>query len=368
MFRDNSPDATFMDSRTQHLPRPILRRRASLRDGRVRVGPLMAIPDLLREHGVDAQALFEACRVPIELFSDPEATISFVEGDALLARAATLTGCAHFGLLVGQRAPAQSLGALGYLMLSAATVAEALDALTAHLNVHDRGAIVSVHRDGPLARLRYALVVPGLARTDQIYSLSLAVGQGIMRTLCGPAWRVQAVTFSFARPAHVAPYVECFGVMPQFDAPDSALVFAADALERPLPGADPFLNRVMRDHVGAQAQSAGGDLVEEVRRFIRGATAPGMATLDVVARFMHVHERTLKRQLAARGTTFRAVRDGLLAETARDLLSNTAIDIVEIAAALGYSDAAAFTRAFRRWEGTTPNAWRAANRPRSGND
>jgi len=326
----------------------------------------MALPEVLRELGAEPRAVFDACGIPLDLFADPEALISFVEVDALLDRAVALTGCAHVGLLVGQRAPAQSLGALGYLMLSAPTVAAALDALTAHLNIHDRGAVVSAHVGGGAARLRYALVVPGLRQQDQIYGLALAVGQGLMRALCGPGWRARAVNFSFAQPANVAPYLDYFGVMPRFDAPESSLEFSAECLECPLPSADAFLNRVMRAHVGAHVQSADDDLVETVRRVIRATTAPGIATLDMAARFMNVHERTLKRQLAARGTTFRGVRDTLLAETARDLLGNTAVEIGEIAAALGYSDSAAFTRAFRRWENTTPNAWRSANRSTPG--
>ena len=357
-----------MDSRTQFKPGPITRRRASLRDGRVRVGPLMAIPDILREHGVDAQEVFDACRVPLELFADPEATISFVEGDDLLGRAATLTGREDFGLLVGQRAPAQSLGALGYLMLSAPTVRAALDALTAHINVHDRGAVVALRVENRTAALRYSLVVPGLRRADQIYGLSIAVGQGILRALCGPHWRAEAVNFSFARPTLVEPYRECFGVTPNFDAAESSLVFADSYLDQALPGADAFLNRVMRDHVGASAEGAGMEIVEEVRRVLRASPPPGLASLEAVARQLGLHERTLKRRLAARGTAFRSVRETLLGDIARDLLRNTSLEIAEIAAALGYSEVAAFTRAFRRWEGATPQAWRSAKRPHSGKD
>ncbi len=359
---------TNVDRRDSALPKVAQRRRATLRDGQVRIGPLMAIPAVLAEHGVDPRSVFDACGIPIELFADPEATISFVEGDELLDRAVALTGCAHFGLVVGQRAPAKSLGALAYLMLSAPTVRHALEAFATHFNVHDRGGVLTLRMDGAFATLRYMIVVPGLRRADQMYGISMAVGQGLLRTLCGPQWRAHAVRFASARPDRLDAFSECFGVTPQFDAAETAIVFPAACLDQPLPSADAFLNRVMQDHVGVQAQAAPGDLVAEVRRLIRATTAPGVAMLEVVARHLGVHERTLKRQLAARGTTFRAVRDDLLAETARDLLSNTAIEIGEIAAALGYSDPAAFTRAFRRWEDTTPNAWRAANRARSGKD
>lgn len=334
-----------------------------MRHGRVRVGPLMAIPAVLTEHDVDPREVFDACGITVETFSDPEATISFVDADALLGRAVERTGCEHFALLVGQRAPAQSMGAVGYLMLSATTVGDALHALAAHSNVQDRGAVVSLRVDGAFAVLRYSLVVPGLKHPDQVYGLAIAVGQGIMRGLCGPAWQPHSVTFSFGRPQRTEAYRKCFGVMPRFDSSETALVFPAAQLAQPLPSADAYLNKVMRQHIAAESQIAAGDLVEDVRRIVRGTTAPGSATLESVALLLGIHERTLKRQLAASGTTFRGVRDGLLAESACELLQNTGIAVGEIASALGYTDPASFTRAFRRWAGTTPNAWRMANRP-----
>ena len=45
------------------------------------------------------------------------------------------------------------------------------------------------------------------------------------------------------------------------------------------------------------------------------------------------------------------------------MLANTTMDVGQIAAALDYAEASAFTRAFRRWSGTTPAAWRAQQRP-----
>lgn len=335
---------------------------ANVGKGSVRVGPLMALPQVLADFGVDAREVFEESGIPMERFAHPEGTISFTEADDLLRRAVARTRCAHFGLLVGQRAPAQSMGAVGYLMLSSETVGAAIEALVAHLNVHDRGAVVALRVDGKFAILRYSLLVPGLQCPDQIYGLSLAVGQGILRGLCGPQWRPQAVTFSFARPSKVEPYRQCFGVLPQFDSPESALIFPAAQLGQAVPSADAFLNKLMQERVAAASFASAGDAIEHVRRIVRASPSPGTATLASVCSVMQVHERTLKRQLAASGTTFRRIRDTVLSEAARELLQNTTITVGEVSLALGYTDPAAFTRAFQRWLGTTPTAWRVANR------
>jgi AraC-like DNA-binding protein len=75
-----------------------------------------------------------------------------------------------------------------------------------------------------------------------------------------------------------------------------------------------------------------------------------------------MHRRTMHRHLQAEGRTFRQVADEVRFEIACDLLENTAMAIGQIAAVLRYSEASAFTRAFQRWSGQPPSAWRGNHR------
>jgi AraC-like DNA-binding protein len=71
-----------------------------------------------------------------------------------------------------------------------------------------------------------------------------------------------------------------------------------------------------------------------------------------------MHERTLNRRLAAEGTNFRRIREDVRLEAACQLLENSDRPVFQVADVLGYSDATAFTRAFRRWAGVSPAQWR----------
>ena len=82
------------------------------------------------------------------------------------------------------------------------------------------------------------------------------------------------------------------------------------------------------------------------------------APLPTVAKELRMSTRTLKRKLADRGTTFSAIVDDLRRQRALLLLDDRALSIAEVAAAVGYTELANFTRAFRRWTGTTPAAHR----------
>ena len=82
-----------------------------------------------------------------------------------------------------------------------------------------------------------------------------------------------------------------------------------------------------------------------------------------MADLLAMHRRTLSRRLKDSGSGYRTITNEIRFEIARQLLDETDVSLGQSAAALGYSEASAFTRAFRRWSGQTPSDWRAEGRP-----
>lgn len=100
----------------------------------------------------------------------------------------------------------------------------------------------------------------------------------------------------------------------------------------------------------------------EVRRAIVSRVVRGEARLETVARDLAVSPRTLQRRLATGGSSFEALVDDATREIAEKHLRASSLSLAEIAYLLGYSEPAAFSRAFKRWTGTTPHAFRRAAR------
>ena len=92
----------------------------------------------------------------------------------------------------------------------------------------------------------------------------------------------------------------------------------------------------------------------------------GHAKADQIAAIFGMHSRTLNRRLNAYGVAFRDLVEESRFEIARQLLEHSAIEVGQISDLLGYAAPGVFTRAFRRWSGTTPVAWRAAHSHVSG--
>jgi AraC-like DNA-binding protein len=99
-------------------------------------------------------------------------------------------------------------------------------------------------------------------------------------------------------------------------------------------------------------------LSARVRRMLMEDLGQATLTADSVARTLAMSRRTLTRQLAEEGTSFRAIFDAVRAELARALLQDRSLSIADVAFFLQYSEPAAFHRSFRRWTGQTPQSYR----------
>jgi len=334
--------------------------------GLVRIGPLMAMPAVVRELGGDPDALFRGTGFDVALFDDPDAQVPYAGADRLIARCAEATACEHFGLLVGQRASPSSLGVAGFLLHVAPDVRTALHDLVSHLDLHDDGGVPYVTTTADVALLGYAIHEPGVTAAAQIYDLSISIACNIMRSLCGSAWRASEVLLSRQPPRDPLPWERFFQAPLRFDAEQSAVAFPARWLDHPLQGADSLLHRHLEAEAAAQREQRSTNLVGAVRGVLRGLLAARRASVQDVARQLGMHERTLNRRLRYEGTTFTLELDAVRYTAAQQYLTQTSMSLAQVAAALEYADASAFNRAFRRWSGTTPARWRAQRASRAG--
>jgi len=336
--------------------RPLLRQ--AVAPGQVRIGPIMAVPSVLAELGIAPEPLLAKFDLDLATFNDPEHRVPYRTVARLFHRCVEATACHHFGLLVGSRAGLSSLGVVGYLASSAPNVGTALEILRHVNSVADAGGTVTLDCRENIVSLGYDIVEPGLEHTGQLAAAAIAIGFNILRSLCGPQWQPHDVQFSFAAPRALAPFRKVFGLAPRFDQERSAIAFQARWLANPPPGADPILHRMMKERIEELLAGDADDVVGRVRRLLRATVTTRRSSIDDAATTLRISTRTLKRRLAAAGTTFQQLRDEVQFELACQLLRNTTIPAGQIASIVGYSESSAFNRAFRRWAGVPPAEWR----------
>lgn len=344
------------DRRSRRMPR-----------GDVRVGPLRNIPILLAEHGLNAAKVLREVGLEPRLFDDPENTVSFADLGRLLGTCVKLTECPHFGLMVGERFTLDALGILGTLMRNSPTLRDALRLAIEHIELHDRGAVaLTLELDDSRAALGYSLFDGDTPAADQILDGATAIHYRIFRELCGRSWKPLTVQLSHSRPKSIGRLRRFFGANLEFDTRISAVVFDARWLDHPIVGADPAAFSAIIDTISAMEARAYAPFAGQVRRAIHAMLFSASASTTSLANLFNLHERTLRRRLAAEGATVRELVSEVRNDIADHLLRDTTLPVSEIAAILRYSDVPVFSRAFRTWSRMTPSEWRvqyAAGRP-----
>ena len=278
----------------------------------------------------------------------------------LLDEAADVTGDDCFGLHFGARFDPRNVGPLAYVILHSPTVGVALANAGRYIRVHNTGATVAYEREPPLAYLRHSFVnVPAEFRRQHA-EYSLAVGLRTVRLLAGSAWAPLEVQFEHKAPTDTSAHVEVFGAPVTFGCPANAFVLDLDFAERAIPAADarlyPILTQFLDDML--QAMPPEDVFLASVRRTVSDALRHGPPDLTEVGRAMAIGTRTLQRRLTEAGVDFKTLVDDTRRRLALRYLADPKNTLTEVAYLLGYSEASAFNRAFRRWTGSTPRQHR----------
>lgn len=168
---------------------------------------------------------------------------------------------------------------------------------------------------------------------------------------------LEAVRFCHPQPQKTDEHQRIFDCHCFFNQPVNALVFNHQALSLPLPTADPDLLIILEGFASACSKAVYPEHIwtartaKEISVCLQEAEKPALPV--IAARFL-VSDRTLQHFLAAEGTTFREVLDGVRRRIALELLGKKCYGLVDIAFLLGFADQSAFNHAFKRWTGSPP--------------
>jgi len=325
-------------------------------EGLQRVGPLRAIPDTLRQLGKNPVTIISKTGIRPDILDNPENTITFTDTGKLLQACVTAAKCPHFGLLVGQQTGIADLGAVGQLMRHAPSVGRAIQDLCINQQRYVNGSVIYLRTQGQSAIWGYGIHHPNMRAIEQAYDLVTAMGLNIMRELAGLA--PDQIRLARRAPDNVRPYLQVFGRSPVFDAEQTALVFSSKSLKQPVRNANSRVRADVAKYVANYWLTTQPTTRDRVVRILRARSISGDATLGAVARDLRFQTRTLNRRLREENTSFRDLRNLARLEIARQLLTGTRMRVTDIASALSYADPSVFTRAFKKWSGKSPEAWR----------
>lgn len=190
----------------------------------------------------------------------------------------------------------------------------------------------------------------------------LVLVHGLMCWLAGRRIPVTHVSFNHARPPYAREYALMFCDDVSFGAPQTAMQIEGRALLAPVVQNTVTLQQFLRtapQSVFLKYRNEESSAAQ-VRRRLRDSVgdAESWPVFEDLAAEQGTTATTLRRRLEREGTSYQAVKDHLRSDVAIDLLCNSALTVEEIAARVGFHDASAFHRAFKRWTGVQPGEYR----------
>lgn len=320
------------------------------------------IVDVARSHGADAEALRRAVGLhDVELWS-PDERVPLVAVYDLLEATAEVVGIASLGVAIASGVDVELFDALGFLVLTSPSFGVALERTIRYQRIWNDGERYSLAVAGERAYVRYEpFGPPRPAHRHMAEMFAFDVGVNAPRLVADPAAPV-VVRLRAAPPHDRAAYEATFGAPVAFGAAIDEVVLPRSLLDRPMPQANAAMHAFFLRHADAALArllpSAG--LCDRVRAFVAEHLSDGRATLGEAAKAAGTSARTLQRRLHAEGTSFEGLVEAVRRARAMVFL-DARMSIAETAYLLGYAEPSVFHRAFKRWTGASPEAWRAAH-------
>lgn len=182
----------------------------------------------------------------------------------------------------------------------------------------------------------------------------------IARQVCPVPLSPVEVLVSHPAPGATAAHEAWFGCPVRFGADLDAVHYSNEALARPNILGDVGISHYLARHLDAELAQISQDpaLVTQAKAAIAQTLSEGVPKMADIARGLGLSARSFHRRLSEHGHTFQGLTENTRRDLAEGLLRDESHSLAEIAFLTGFSEQSAFTRAFKRWVGTTPATYR----------
>ena len=323
---------------------------------------------LLQAQGITLDELLLPLGLRPADLQQPEASLPLTQVDALIQRGLALSGRSDLGFELGRALKLSSHSIVGFGILSSPTVDYALRLAARFFRLIMPSFRMRYRQEGQHREIRFDAVAAMSPTCLNVHLEAIAVATHCeLRELLQGQMPDYALYLGITEPPHAARYAELAEAHCQFGAAPQAqirMVLPGSIGERELALADPAALQMAEARCDAlvRAAVAGGRVADWTRMILR-ESSDGMPNMAELARSLNLSTRTLDRHLKREGISFRELSRQVLRARAEAMLAAGELPITAIAHELGYSDAANFTRAFRRETGQSPSAYRSAARP-----
>jgi len=311
-----------------------------------------------RRRGYDYSALLQQLGISTELLNEPRARIAPEQFTALLQLLWQALDDEYLGFGHGPSKPG-TFAMMCHTLIHCRTLEKALHRGLLFYSLFPAAPRLTLTREDEMTRL--SLDDSTFWDPDHFLTESLLViWHRLGSWLIGQRIRLEQATFSYPRPEHGAEYDLLFPCPLVFSTDNSSLLFHSRYLSMPLLQDEPTLKHFLeRSPADLLSRPDDGDSLSSQLRRLLGRDSTRWPDLEAAAQHLHISPQTLRRHLREEGSSFQGLKDQLRRDIAIYHLGRADLSLQQIAEQLGFSEPSAFHRAFKKWTGLTPGAYRA---------
>lgn len=316
---------------------------------------------ILESKGVDPAPVFKEAGLDPDWWNRPYTRFPDNKLDHAWLRATELLDDPCIGLQAARLVSPASLHTLGFAWLASDSLHDALSRLVRYSDLLSDGLRLQLTVSKQSCRLTIEHTETRGRAAAQRMDAFWAGLLGLSRLITSDSLSPLSLSLRRPQPPCVDEFYALFGAPVYFGAEKDGIEFAREIAEHRLPTS----NRVLA-HANEQAISEyltrinTKDMGGRVKSRLIDLLPSGEFTEARVADSLHLSLRTLQRRLADEGTSFKVLLDEARQELARSLIGERRLSVKEASYLLGFSEPGNFSRAFRRWTGTTPSRFRAS--------
>jgi AraC-like DNA-binding protein len=319
-----------------------------------------ALVHIARARGVDVAALCRGCGIDPAGLDVPDRRMPRSQLEALWQALGDALDDPLLGLHAAEWVPPGNGGVVELVLVSASNAGEAIELCVRYWRLLNEAARVNVAHDdeGLTVEVRMSDGVPMHRHWNDF---TLATISSVGRKLGARPFAPRHASVPYPRDRHAAALEALLGCPVRYDAPALGFALRRDDLTTPLLSANPALRQLLAGRadelLATLPPSASFD--EQLREAINARLCRSDVAVAEVARALGLSPRSLQRRLQEEGSSFREQVDRCRRAEALRLLGRPELTLTEIAFLLGFSEASAFHRAFRRWYGAPPGEFRS---------
>lgn len=332
----------------------------------VSVAYLQGLLDYLERQGQPVDKLIEQMGLSAQILAQRDQRIDAQLYLQLLEFGVKATGDTCLGLHLGESVRPGYYGVLGYLIMSCATLADALHRQARYATLVGNLGQVDLADEPPRAGIEAQVAhswQPLLAQQSrQLSEETLAGWMTFGHWISGLQIPPTEVRFQHSAPADTREHQRIFRCPVLFDQADNALVFPKRLLSSPLSQADVQVRSMFdayADRLLTEIKQ-GNSVLDQTRLQLVKQLSQGTPELAQIADQLAMSPRTLQRRLSDAGLSFNQLLEQTRKHMVLQYLADPALELSEIAYLVGFSEAGSLARAFRRWTGQSPHEYRAS--------